>query len=108
MTNSGISEVAQTIIDQLGRQARVMMGIKHILYSDAAIHFAIGSGSPKKVTKIVIAYEAGSDTYTLRFYAGKGIKIRMLTEVDGVYADGMHRVLESETGFRTSLGTMRG
>ena len=92
--------VAQTIADQIGRVAFVMMGAKNLLGSEDHLQFQI-RGS-KKVNRIVVKLEP-SDTYTVKFYTGSALKIRQVAEVSDVYADSLRRVIESETGLYLSL-----
>lgn len=100
-TTNETNTVAATILAQLGGRALYMLGAQMIVTSDDGVQFAI-RGS-QKASKIVIKHDAASDTYTVSFWKGRGLNIRQVSEVERVYVDSLHRVIESATGLYTSL-----
>ena len=92
-----MTTTAQAIVDQVGRKAFVMMGSDHIVADDLRIAFSV-RGS--RVKKIVIQYEVGLDTYTVRFY---NRTMQMVHESENIYADGLHQCIEANTGLSLSL-----
>jgi hypothetical protein len=90
--------VAQTILAQLGGAGRLAMmcGCKGFLGDDNSVQFKVGS-NPKKVTACRVVLDA-SDTYTVEFYAGRGLNIRKVSECSDVYADSFRAMFESKTG----------
>jgi hypothetical protein len=94
------NEVAKTILDQLGRRALLMLGAHTVVTSSDGVMFAV-RGS-RAVSKVIVKLDA-SDTYTVRFYKGRGINLVQVSEFEGVYADSLHGLIESATGLRTSL-----
>lgn len=93
-------QVANTILEQLGNKAIVMLGASQFVGSNDSLQFAI-KGS-KQASKIVITL-ASDDTYTIAFWKGRGINIKRVVEVEGVYAECMHKTIEANTGLYTSL-----
>lgn len=96
-----MSDIGQVLAAQIGRGAFVMLGARDILTTERGLQFAVGRNA-RKVSKIAITLEA-DDTYTMRFYAGRGLSIREIEAVTMVYADSLRAVIESHTGMHTSL-----
>ena len=106
MTNT---EKATTILDQLGGAGRLaaMIGARDLLALDGlgGVQFKIGRGAAKSISCIRIEIDA-LDTYTVRFYAGRGLNVREVSNFPGMYAEDLRRLIEGETGFVLSLGTL--
>jgi hypothetical protein len=92
---------ADIIWRQLGR-ARVMIGAKQPMSDKGgkALYFRIGRND-KGVNWIRITLDP-SDTYTMEFGKGAGA-VKVLSEIEGVYADQMASVITRHTGMYTSL-----
>ena len=93
--------IGQTVAEQIGRHAFVMIGARDILTTERGLQFAVGRNE-RKVSKIAITLEA-DDTYTMRFYAGRGLGLREIAAATMVYADSLRPTIEAHTGLYTSL-----
>lgn len=51
----------------------------------------------------VIDYDKEIATYTVQVYRGRGLKMREIKAVSGVYCDTLREVFEAETGLRCTL-----
>lgn len=101
MTNAAKNlEVADTIRAQIGGRAFLMLGAKDLLAIENGLQFKIRGSRNANVVQIVLD---ASDTYTVTFQKGRGLNWRTVAEVSDVYADSLHRVIESNTGLYTSL-----
>jgi hypothetical protein len=101
MRNARDLTVANTIRAQLGVVTLAMLGAHEFVGWPDGLQFAI-KGSPKKITKVWIALAPG-DTYTVRFYRGRGVNLAVVAEHEGVYVDQLHDIIEHETGLYTRL-----
>lgn len=96
-------QVAQTILQQLGGNRFIAMtGAKNFVGSADALHFSIGRGAVNKANKVVVRL-GSDDLYTVEFWNVRGVNMRQLETVDGVYADTLRRVFTDATGFDTHL-----
>lgn len=97
-------QIAQTIIDQLGRRTLFMLGAKNLLDLGNGLQFRIrGSG---RVNTIMIELDAGLDLYDVKFYKigrAPGYKITEVAIYRGVHVEQLHPMIEETTGLRTSL-----
>lgn len=98
MTND--MTIATEIRNQLGHRALMMMGALNVLGGERSLQFKI-RGS-QKVSNIRIEL-AADDTYTVKFFKIRGLNVKTVAELDGVYVDGLHGVIESNTGLYLSL-----
>jgi hypothetical protein len=98
MNSAASLQVAETILQQLGgaRMLGMMCGCKDFGGTENSVQFKIGSNE-KKVTLCRIVLDP-SDTYTVEFYAGRGLKIRKVWEMSDVYADSLMDIFEAQTG----------
>lgn len=103
---STTNDIGNTIAQQIGNGAFVMMGAKNLVALEDGLQFRIGSNA-KRVTNIVIKLNAEHDTYTLEFWNIRGLKMVKLTEQDGVHVESLHTVIESETGMYLTLAPRR-
>ena len=94
-------QVAQTIADQIGNSAFMMIGAKNLAGSENSLHFKVGRNS-KGVTHVKIELTP-ADLYKMTFMSIRGMNVKVKAEHDGVYADMLNRLIESETGMYTSL-----
>jgi hypothetical protein len=98
-------EVANTIRQQLGHKCLRMLGAQDLVGGENSLQFKI-RGS-RKVNKIRIVLDA-SDTYTVSFYKSTGHysterTVKEIASFEGVYADQLHKLIESTTGLYTSI-----
>ncbi len=93
-------EVAKTIVAQLGNLALSMMGAKDLVGSENSLQFTI-RGS-KVVNKIRIVLDP-SDTYTMEFYKGRGLDVKLVASASDIYVDSLHKTIEANTGLYTRL-----
>lgn len=95
-------EVANTILQQMGGAGRIhaMTGATIILHDDG-VGFKLKRGA--KVNYVFVRYDRGPDTYTMQFGNVRGFDFKVKSEVDGLYADGLKRTFEEETGLYLSL-----
>lgn len=94
-------DTAQTIQAQIGGKAFFMMGAKNLMADVDSLQWKVGRNG-KGVTHVTVKL-AANDTYTVTFHACRGTKIRVVAEVEGVYVDGLHRVIEQNTELYLSL-----
>lgn len=98
--------VVQTIARQIGDRAFQMMGTNSKMYDGPALIFNVRARNEKGVNKIKVHYDRGVDTYTVTFWKiGRAPRfdVTVVKEIGGVYADGLHQVIEMTTGLRLSL-----
>lgn len=98
-------EIAETIRQQLGSEALMMMGAKNLVAREDGLQFRIGTNA-KRVTNIVIVL-AADDTYTVEFWNIRGVNMRKLSESTMVYVDSLRATIEAETGLYLSLAPRR-
>lgn len=92
--------IAQTIADQIGGRAFLMMGTRHkMAYGQTLIFDIRGS---KKFNKVRVTLTP-LDVYTVEFIKVRGHEIVSRHEVENVYADGLHQCIEHNTGLALSL-----
>jgi hypothetical protein len=92
---------AQIIQEQIGHKAFYMLGAKNLLNHGDALSFRI-RGS-KAVNYIKITLDSGADLYNMEFGKVWGHNYKVKATHNGVYADMMHNLIESETGLYTKL-----
>ena len=97
-----MSQIAQTILKQLGGNQRVaiMTGADQFLAGDRSLSFKFKNS--KTANAVLITLER-DDTYTLKFTKIRGLKFTDVATVEGVYFDGLIDVFEKTTGLRLSL-----
>lgn len=102
--------VASEIRRQLGHRAAIMLGAKDFTAIERGLSFKIGRNA-KGVNKISITLEP-SDTYRVTFsrvYKKRGswdYENKVVADVENVYVDSLHDVIEHNTEMRTGLGTL--
>ncbi len=87
--------VANTIRDQIGREALFMLGAQHLVGDRNSLSFKV-RGS-RKANHIKIILDA-SDTYSMEFYKIRGTSVKLVTSMNWIYADQLRSVIESVTG----------
>lgn len=98
-----MSNVANTIISQLGRSTFVLMGTNKIVKTENGIRFNVGS-NPRKVRWVEVELDRTFDLYTVRVSNNRRREIGNTT---GIYADMLHDVIERATGLYTTLRPRR-
>ena len=104
--------VANAIREQIGNGAFVMMGAKNLLGGENHLQWKLGRVA-NKISHVTVTLDA-SDTYTVRFdkvtrigFSAKTGKstggVKNVAEVEGVYADMLRKIIESNTGLCLSL-----
>lgn len=104
--------VANIIREQIGSGAFAMMGAKNILGSEDSLQWKLGRVA-KKISHVTVTLDE-NDTYTVRFdrvtrvaFGAKTGKwtggVKMIAEFEGVYADMLHEIIQSNTGLCLSL-----
>lgn len=98
---------AQIIADQLGRGTLYMLGARGTVCASSdgrSLCFQIKGCRHVNAIKITLD---PSDTYTVEFRkignARSGFRMSVVREVEGVYADSLHTLIERETGLATRL-----
>lgn len=97
-------EVANTIIQRIGRRALYMIGAKDLVGGNNYLAFKVMRNA-KGISGIRITLDA-SDTYTVEFLKFSKCEVKTVSQFEGVYFDQLRDLIESETGLFTSLGTM--
>jgi hypothetical protein len=104
MSNTNNPQIAQTIINQLGRGALYMLGAKDLLDLGNGLQFRI-RGS-RKANTIMIELDQGADLYNVRILKigrAPSYKITEVANVSGLFADQLRPVIEQNTGLYMSL-----
>lgn len=93
-------EVANTIQAQIGYKTMFMLGAKDIYALENGLQFRIrGSQKANKVRVILTP----ADTYNVEFWKIRGLSSEKVSEVEDIYAESLHSVIEEHTGLYTSL-----
>jgi hypothetical protein len=95
--------VAETISDQIGRRAFLMLGTTQKVADEKSLLFNVRSS--KAVNKVRVTLDL-SDTYTVEFFKiGRAPRfdVKVVAEVEGVYFDQLHEIIERHTGLFTRI-----
>ena len=98
-----ISQIAQTIHEQIGNKAYFMMGARNIVAGESWISFKTGRVAAGKANYVKVTYNHGSDLYVMEFLRLHGRTTKFIATEFGVYAEGMHSRIEKHTGLATRL-----
>ena len=95
--------IAQTIAQQIGKQALFMLGAKNLVASENALTFKVGRNA-KRVTHIKVELN-GYDLYDITYYkiTNRGLNVIELHTSTMVYFDQLHADFEAQTGMYTKL-----
>jgi hypothetical protein len=99
--------VAQTISDQIGRKAFLMLGAKDLMGDANSLTFKIGRNA-QGVTHVRVQLDP-DDTYTMQFLKVRNSKKppyyerKVLSEASGIYVDQLRSIITEKTGLYTSL-----
>ena len=101
------SSEAKELLKQLGgRRFMMMVGAKGIARDKDGLHMKIGRNS-KSISHVVIDYNRGKDLYDMKFLRvrmSKGqMKVKVVKQVKGIYADMLHKTFEKHTGLYTRI-----
>ncbi len=94
--------IARTIAEQIGHRALTMIGAKDLVSIENGLQFGIGRNA-KRISKIVIKLDLVTDTYTVCWWRGRGVRMELEKESPMVYGDGLRQAIEINTGMATSL-----
>jgi hypothetical protein len=94
-----MNNIAQTIANQIGSRAFLMMGAKNIVAGEDYVMFSVMQNA-KKVAKVSVSYVSATDTYNVFFY---NRSFKHIAGVDFVHFDQLRSVIESNTGLYLSL-----
>jgi len=92
---------ARIIHRQIGHRAFAMMGARDILDCGETLQWKVGRNA-KKITCVRVTL-APTDTYTVEFFRGHGLKMKKAAQFEGIYVDSLHALIESNTGLFLSL-----
>ena len=101
------SDVAQTILQQLGGSGRLkaMIGAKHFMSIDKGmgLSFQFPNQNRSQPNAVNIRYNAGTDEYNVEFGRASNSGYKVLKKVDGVQASELKRLFTQTTGLHLSL-----
>lgn len=99
----GPDHPAAIILRQLGGgQFLAMTGAANMVYGETSLMFSIG-GNPRRVWKVAVELDRGTDLYELRFWARSGLGGRLVGESLDVHAEDLRRVFTMQTGLDCTL-----
>ena len=102
MTTTEILQVANEIRNQLGHKALYMLGAKEFAGTENSLRFKIMRNS-KKITHIQITLNS-MDLYNVEFFKIKRDWTKdIISELENVYVDQLHKLIEENTELYTSL-----
>jgi hypothetical protein len=101
-----IMGVAETIREQLGNMALMMMGAKNLVKGEDEkgqeyLAFRIGKNT-KSINCIRITLNV-LDLYDIEFASARGSKYTVKNNANNIFVDQMHSVIEDNTGMYLSL-----
>ncbi len=94
------TEIAEIIRKQLTPQTLYMLGAHNMFACENGLVFKIKGSKTFKHIKIVLN---SMDTYDMTFTNFRGMNITKVEEVNGVYVDMLHKIIEEKTGLYTKL-----
>lgn len=96
--------VANTILAQLGGSGRLsaMIGAHNFGGTNDSLQLKFRARAKNASNTVKVRLEA-DDTYTVEFWACRGVSARKVSEKSDVYADNLRAVFEHETGLYLSL-----
>lgn len=98
-------EVANTIRQQIGHRAFVMMGARDLAGDQNSLRWRVGRNG-KGVNLVQVQLDP-DDTYTVRSYRVRKVnhvpQATVVAEQSGVYVDSLHSTIEGQTGLYLSL-----
>jgi len=101
--------VAGEILNQLGgNKFLVMTGAKNLTGTPDSLSFRLPSTRDfvrDGINGVRITLEA-NDTYTVTFFKIRGVNLKTVAVVDGVYNDMLRDIFTRYTGLETSMGNL--
>jgi hypothetical protein len=99
------NQVAQTILQQLGGNKFIAMtGAKSFVGGTDRLMFSLPANFAKGGINKVRITVTPADLYNVEFMKIRGVQsVKVIAEVDGVYAEDLRRIFTSETGLDTHL-----
>jgi hypothetical protein len=94
-------QVAETIYQQIGRRAFLMMGTSQVVGGPLDLTWNVKG--VEGINRIRVTLDVASDTYTVDFANYRKLTFKVVKSVSGVYADMLHSVIENKTGLYLSL-----
>lgn len=102
-------EVAKAILSQLGgRMFQMMTGAKGFTSTPDSLSFRLpgGGGFTRDGINAVRIELDPMDTYTVKFYRVRGVKLTLVSEHEDIMVDELRALFTRATGLDTSLGTL--
>ena len=93
-------QTAQTIMNQIGNKALVMIGAKNFNFGQAGLSMKIAS---KKANYLTINYDRGEDLYSMHFQKLRGPEFKTVGQYTGIYCDQLCKIIREVTGLATNL-----
>lgn len=96
------SEIAKTILEQLGGRAfAYMCGVKNLTAIERGLSFRIpGTLTRNRINYVKITLEP-DDTYTVEFCVIRKLACRRVSHWEGVYCDDLAPLFNEQTGLAT-------
>lgn len=97
--------VGNIILEQMGGigRLRAMIGAKDFVLIENGVQFGWPSSGAGSANKVVIKLEP-SDTYRVQFWWIRGAKMKLIREVEDIYAEQLVPLFERETGLYLTFG----
>jgi hypothetical protein len=97
-------QIANEILRQLGGDRfATMTGAKNFAGGHDYLSFKIPSNNKKRVSHVIVRYNAGQDLYEMKFLAIRGVKCKDVASFEGVYFDQLQSIFTKVTGLYTKL-----
>lgn len=97
------TQVAQTILEQLGGNKFIVMVGAHSLTSDKnALIFKLRAQNEKHIKAVKVVLN-GKDLYDIEFYSIQGYEFKTVGIANDVYNENLQDVFTSYTGLATKL-----
>ncbi len=97
-----MNSAAEIIRNQIGAEACMLLGASSFISFDEGQGLQFRIKGSAKANTIRILLDA-SDTYTVTFWKCRASKAVEVASFSFVYADGLHDLIESQTGLYTSF-----
>ena len=96
--------IALTILQQLGgNKFRAMTGMKHGIALPDGLSFRLPSGFARNGINYVKITLTPMDDYDMEFMSIRGLKVKSINSMTGIYADMLQSIFTNETGLDTHL-----
>ena len=98
-----ISQIAQSIHEQIGHKAYFMMGARNIVAGEDWLSFKVGRVAKGKANYVKVIYDHGMDLYKMEFGRLWNQSLKPIASESSVYAEDMHGLIRKHTGLVTNL-----